>query len=88
MTDTLDSGLAPEKIFFVRIFVSDGSYADARLIGTWEAFLHQLMTNGCVITSTVWINRQSVVKMVVMEALPEAPVGDNIIEFIKPQGSA
>lgn len=81
--------LDPEKTYFIRIFISDGSYADARLVGTWEAFVHQLLTNDCVITSSVWINRVSIVKMVLLEALPDMAVtGDNVLEFTKPKGTA
>jgi hypothetical protein len=73
---------------FVRIFISDGSYADAKLIGTWDAFVHQLVTHGCVITSNIWINRVSITKMVLMTTVDANFDAPNVIAFPEPKGSA
>lgn len=73
-------------IEFVRIFISDGSYADARLVGPWEAFVHQLITHGCVVTSDTWINRSAIVKMLKMQALSGGPESELVLMDAK--GSA
>lgn len=86
MTDEPES--LPQLTDFVRIFLEDGSYADARLIGPWEAFVFQLITNDCVITSTVWINRSSITKMIKMQATTLPETVDNIVAFPEPKGSA
>jgi len=80
--------LDPEKTYFVRVFIVDGTYADATLTTSWEAFVHQLIAHGCVITSSVWVHRDSINKMVLMEMLPGVAVGDNVVAFPEPQGRA
>ncbi len=72
---------------FVRVFLSDNSTFDAKLTTPWEIFVHQFVTTGMVITSTVLATKPFIVKMVVLDA----PVGfdaPNVLAFPEPKGSA
>ena len=71
-------------IQFVRIFIDDGTYADAKLVGPWSAFVHQLVTNSAVISDTIFINRSAITKCVLMTAVEGEPE-DNLV-FLEPKG--
>lgn len=80
-----------ETIEFVRVFITDGTYADARLPpagNAWEAFIHQIVTNGCVITNDTFVNRSSIVKMLRMRAVGVPETMGNLIAFPETKGSA
>lgn len=77
--------IPPNKI--VRIFIADGTHADMALTVPWEVLLHGLITQGFLCSSEVWVNRPSIVKIVLCDA-PVDYGAPNVVSFPDPKGSA
>lgn len=73
----------------VRIFMVDQTSFDAVLTVPWEVLCNMLLTHGCLVTSTAFINRQSIVRMVRFNpAITEIGPPAQIIDFPTPKGTA
>ena len=54
---------------------------------SWEGFLAQLTSTGCMVTDDVMIMRDSMVKIMRIYEGPTSPIG-NVIPFPEPKGAA
>ena len=78
--------MQPER---ARVFLIDGTNYDCILGAPWAVFLHEYITNGCIMTGEILIEREGVMKIVRLLPPTATPVtnGSNILTLI-PKGSA
>ncbi len=86
----MDAPQENQPIFIARVWLEDGTYADAVLTTPWEGFVNQLVTHACVITGDMFVNRSSITKVVRMRVDPAVDITGvaNVVAFPDPQGSA
>jgi hypothetical protein len=72
-----------------RVFMVDATSYDFYLgpNQSWESFLAQLTSTGCMMTNDIMIMRDSIVKIMRIYDGPAAPIG-NVIPFPEPKGTA